>query len=136
MKDLLEPKIFLTISRKTFAGRMEETRSALLALHENLSGTLVELEALSTMSSGLSKDLNYEVSLLTDQVDEKVLSSAPVPPVQTARAKPTTSLGRKISSVIQAREALPLRHSNTLGSNINLSKTPEFGKLSSPSPGR
>ena len=54
-----------------FAGRMEETRSALLALHENLAGTLVELEALSTMSSGLSKDFNYEVSLLTDQVDEK-----------------------------------------------------------------
>ena len=121
--------------KENFSGRMEETRSALLALHENLSGTLVELEALSTMSSGMSKDLNYEVSLLTDQVDEKVLSSAPVPPVQTARAKPTTSLGRKISSVIQAREALPLRHSNTLGSNINLSKTPEFGKLSSPSPG-
>ena len=121
--------------KENFSGRMEETRSALLALHENLSGTLVELEALSTMSSGMSKDLNYEVSLLTDQVDEKVLSSAPVPPVQTARAKPTTSLGRKISSVIQAREALPLRHSNTLGSNINLSKTSEFGKLSSPSPG-
>ena len=121
--------------KENFSGRMEETRSALLALHENLSGTLVELEALSTMSSGMSKDLNYEVSLLTDQVDEKVLSSAPVPPVQTARAKPTTSLGRKISSVIQAREALPLRHSNTLGSNINLSKTPELGKLSSPSPG-
>ena len=121
--------------KENFSGRMEETRSALLALHENLSGTLVELEALSTMSSGMSKDLNYEVSLLTDQVDEKVLSSAPIPPVQTARAKPTTSLGRKISSVIQAREALPLRHSNTLGSNINLSKTSEFGKLSSPSPG-
>ena len=118
-----------------FAGRMEETRSALLALHENLAGTLVELEALSTMSSGLSKDFNYEVSLLTDQVDEKALSSVPVPPVQTARAKPTTSMGRKISSVIQAREALPLRHSNTLSSNINLSKTSEFGKLSSPSPG-
>ncbi|MDA7791378.1 hypothetical protein N8988_04905 [Opitutales bacterium] len=118
-----------------FAGRMEETRSALLALHENLAGTLVELEALSTMSSGLSKDFNYEVSLLTDQVDEKALSSVPVPPVQTARAKPTTSTGRKISSVIQAREALPLRHSNTLSSNINLSKTSEFGKLSSPSPG-
>ena len=118
-----------------FAGRMEETRSALLALHENLAGTLVELEALSTMSSGLSKDFNYEVSLLTDQVDEKALSSVPVPPVQTSRAKPTTSMGRKISSVIQAREALPLRHSNTLSSNINLSKTSEFGKLSSPSPG-
>ena len=115
-----------------FAGRMEETRPALLALHDNLSGSLVELEAMSTMSSGLSKDFSYEISALSIQIDEQLATIALAPPVKSTRQTPTTSLGRKISSIIQAREALPLRNSNVENDNINLTSSPQFGKLSTP----
>jgi chromosome segregation ATPase len=116
-----------------FAGRMEEARSALLALHENLSGSLVELEAMSTMSSGLSKDFSYEVSTLSTQLDEQLARIALTPPVKSTRERPTTSLGRKISSIIQAHEALPLRNSNAENNKIILTSPEKFGKLSTPS---
>ena len=119
--------------QENFAGRMEETRSALLALHENLSGSLVELEAMSTMSSGLSKDFSYEASVLSSQLDKQFATIALAPPVKSTRERPTTSLGRKISSVIQAREALPLGNSNPVSNKINLTSSPQFGKLSTPS---
>ena len=118
-----------------FAGRLEETRPALLALHENLDGSTVELEALSTMSSGLSKDFSYELSSLNNQVDESLAQNLPSPPDQTTKVQPTTSLGRKISSVIKAREALPLRHSKKIGNNkVELSATNQFGGFSPNTP--
>lgn len=116
--------------KNNFAGRLEETRPALLALHENLEGSLVELEALSTMASGLKKDFSYELSSLNDQVDTEFAQNLPTPPDQTSKVQPTTSLGRKISSVIQAREALPLRHSDKIGKKVQLSSTNQFGNLS------
>ena len=116
--------------KDNFAGRLEETRSALLALHENLQGSQVELEAISTMVSGLSKDFRYEIASLSTQADEKFAQTLPAPPQQTTKVQPTTSLGRKISSVIQAREALPLRHSKKIGNNVNQSTPNQFGNLS------
>ncbi|MEK9773541.1 MAG: hypothetical protein VW576_08230, partial [Opitutae bacterium] len=116
--------------KDNFAGRLEETRSALLALHENLQGSLVELEAISTMASGLSKDFSYEIASLDAQADEKLAQNLPAPPEKTTKVQPTTSLGRKISSVIQAREALPLRHSQKIGNKVQQSTPSQFGNLS------
>jgi len=119
--------------KSNFAGRLEETRPALLAVSENLDGSLVELEALSTMSSGLVKDFTYELSTLDSQVEAIFAQRIPSPPNDTSKPAPVTSLGRKISSVIQAREALPLRHSGIIGKKVELSKPKDFGNLSSAS---
>ncbi|NDH00734.1 MAG: hypothetical protein EBY43_06595, partial [Opitutae bacterium] len=119
--------------KSNFAGRLEETRPALLAVSENLDGSLVELEALSTMSSGLVKDFTYELSSLDSQVEASFAQRLPSPPNDTSQPAPVTSVGRKISSVIQAREALPLRHSGIIGKKVELSKPKDFGNLSSAS---
>ena len=113
-----------------FAGRLEETRPALLALSENLDGSLVELEALSTMTSGLAKDFNYEFASLDGRAEQSLAQRLPVPPSSSTKAAPVTSVGRKISSVIQAREALPLRHSGIIGKNIELTEPKDFGNFS------
>ncbi len=113
-----------------FAGRLEETRPALLALSENLDGSLVELEALSTMTSGLAKDFNYEFASLDGRAEQSLAQRLPVPPSSSTKAAPVTSVGRKISSVIQAREALPLRHSGIIGKNVELTEPKDFGNFS------
>ena len=113
-----------------FAGRLEETRPALLALSENLDGSLVELEALSTMTSGLTKDFNYEFASLDGRAEQSLAQRLPVPPSSSTKAAPVTSVGRKISSVIQAREALPLRHSGIIGKNVELTEPKDFGNFS------
>ena len=81
------------------------------------------------MTSGLRKDFSYELSSLNEQIDTKFVQNPPSPPDQTRKVQPTTSLGRKISSVIQAREALPLRNSNRIGEKAQLSSN-QFGNLS------
>ena len=113
-----------------FAGRMEESRTALLALHKNLAGMLVELKALSTMSSGFSKDLSHEITAFSRGVDNKLSSSPPIPAEKSTTTQPTTNLARKISSVIRAREALPLRNPNKLTKQVKGSNEFVFGKLS------
>ncbi len=119
--------------QSNFAGRLEEARPALLAVSENLDGSIVELEALSTMSSGLVKDFSYEVSTLDSQADASFDQQLPTPPNATTKTVPVTSVGRKISSVIQAREALPLRHSGMIGKKVELSEPKDFGSLASAS---
>lgn len=117
--------------KDNFAGRLEESRSALLALHENLEGSIVELEALFTMTSGLNKDFTYEFASMNEQVEQKFALNLPAPPKKTSKLQPTTSVGRKISSVIQAREAIPLRQSTKIEKNVNLSTNAnQFGNLS------
>jgi chromosome segregation ATPase len=119
--------------QSNFAGRLEEARPALLAVSENLDGSLVELEALSTMSSGLVKDFSYEVSSLDSQAEASFAQRLPSPPNATSKTVPVTSVGRKISSVIQAREALPLRHSGMIGKKVELSEPKDFGSFASAS---
>ena len=119
--------------QSNFAGRLEEARPALLAVFENLDGSLVELEALSTMSSGLVKDFSYEVSTLDSQAEASFAQRLPSPPNATSKTVPVTSVGRKISSVIQAREALPLRHSGMIGKKVELSEPKDFGSLATAS---
>ena len=116
--------------KDNFAGRLEETRPALLALYENLQGSVIELEALSTMSSGLNKDFSYELASLNEQAEQTFAQNLPVPPLQTSKVQPTTSIGKKISSVIQAREAIPLRNSKITGIQVQASTPNQFGKLS------
>jgi len=119
--------------QSNFAGRLEEARPALLAVSENIDGSLVELEALSTMSSGLVKDFSYEASTLDSQAEASFAQRLPSPPNATSKAVPVTSVARKISSVIQAREALPLRHSGMIGKKVELSEPKDFGSLASAS---
>ena len=125
-------EIFADI-QSNFAGRLEEARPALLAVFENLDGSLVELEALSTMSSGLVKDFSYEVSTLDSQAEASFAQRLPTPPNATSKTVPVTSVGRKISSVIQAREALPLRHSGMIGKKVELTQPKDFGSLATAS---
>ena len=116
--------------QSNFAGRLEEARPSLLAVSENLDGSLVELEALSTMSSGLVKDFSYEVSTLDSQVEASFAQRLSTPPNTTSKTVPFTSVGRKISSIIQAREALPktLWHD---WKKVELSEPKDFGSLAS-----
>ena len=71
--------------QSNFAGRLEEARPALLAVSENLDGSIVELEALSTMSSGLVKDFSYEVSTLDSQAEASFAQRLPTPPNATRK---------------------------------------------------
>ncbi len=127
---LLDSKEIFNDLSNNFAGRMEETRPALLALNENISGTLVELEALSTMASGLSKDFAFESASLNKMLDAEISNPTALAPPQDTRPTPTTSLGRKISSVIRANEALPLRQSSLSTNKPNLPKSANFAQLS------
>ena len=85
------------------------------------------------MSSGLVKDFSYEVSSLDSQAEASFAQRLPSPPNATSKTVPVTSVGRKISSVIQAREALPLRHSGMIGKKVELSEPKDFGSLASAS---
>ena len=132
LNDLKE--IFSDINRN-FAGRMEEAKPALLALSENLAGSIVELEALATMASGLSKDFTYETASLRNQLSVKSDRPNLAPPSDNVPPQPTTSLGKKISSIIHGNEDLSQLKSSSLRNQVNVSKSAEFsGSSTEPLP--
>jgi len=132
LNDLKE--IFSDINRN-FAGRMEEAKPALLALSENLAGSIVELEALATMASGLSKDFTYETASLRNQLSVKSDRPNLAPPSDNVPPQPTTSLGKKISSIIHGNEDLSQLKSSSLRNQVNVSKSAEFsGSSTQPLP--
>jgi chromosome segregation ATPase len=130
LNDLKE--IFSDINRN-FAGRMEEAKPALLALSENLAGSIVELEALATMASGLSKDFTYETASLRNQLSVKSDRPNLAPPSDNVPPQPTTSLGKKISSIIHGNEDLSQLKSSSLRNQVNVSKSAEFSGSSTQS---
>ena len=70
-----------------FAGRLEETKPSLLALQKNISGSVVELEALTTMASGLRKDFAYEVASIKNGIDAGI-EHVSTPPRKTSSPLP------------------------------------------------
>jgi len=103
-----------------FAGRLDEALPALEVVQENLSRTIVELDALEKLLSNASKDA---VSGLNTLIRESEFSQVAdtLPPVALApRPSPVTDTGRNLSAVIQATEAVPLNGDSRFGSAIKL----------------
>ena len=101
-----------------FAGRLEEALPALEVVQENLTRTIVELDALEKL---LSNAANDAVSGLNTLIRESEFSQVAdnTPPVPVApRPSPVTETGRNLSAVIQATEAVPLNGDSRFGSSI------------------
>ena len=110
-----------------FAGRLEEAKPSLLALQKNISGSVVELEALSTMASGLRKDFAYEVTSIKNGIDAGI-EQVSTPPPENLKPTPTSSLGRKISSIIRSNEPLPLKQSFIPNNKTSLPDSATFAQ--------
>ncbi len=118
--------------KSDFAGRMEEVRTPLLALRENVEGSLLETDALATMIEGLAKDFSYERNNLSLKADQEVAENPPDPPQDSSVVEPYTPLGRKISSIISANEALPLPRREKIGAIDEVQKSSALGRIGNP----
>jgi chromosome segregation ATPase len=115
---LLEAENIYADLEDNFAGRLEEALPALEVVQENLTRTIVELDALEKL---LSNAANDAVSGLNTLIRESEFSQVAdnTPPVPVApRPSPVTETGRNLSAVIQATEAVPLNGDSRFGSSI------------------
>ncbi len=124
---------------KSFAGRLEEARSPLMILHENLTGTEVEINALSKMIDGVIEDFRYETQNAMSALEKisPVVTVVSSPPELSQNAEspagtavkairespsvstPTSSIGRKIASVISADRPVAFDRSSLAGPSFS-----------------
>jgi chromosome segregation ATPase len=102
-----------------FAGRLEEAMPALEVVQENLTRTIVELDALEKLLSNAANDaVSGFNTLIRESEFSQVADNTPPVPV-APRPSPVTETGRNLSAVIQATEAVPLNGDRRFGSSIN-----------------
>lgn len=114
---------------ETFAGRLEEAQSPLFVLRENILKTDIEINALSKMVDGVVDDFIFESDEIISQINaitpspdilpdtintasniDTEAKSTPIPP--SPRQQPSTSIGRKIASVIEADQPIAFNDVN------------------------
>jgi len=88
--------------KESYGGRMDEAKTPLLTLEENLAGAEAELNALSVMINGVSKDFAYEYSLLAKSTRDVSASLIPEPPVSAPLPANTVSVSRSVSSALNS----------------------------------
>ena len=102
-----------------FAGRLEEAMPALEVVQENITRTIVELDALEKLLSNATNDaVSGFNTLIRESEFSQVADNTPPVPV-APRPSPVTETGRNLSAVIQATEAVPLNGDRRFGSSIN-----------------
>ena len=134
-------EIFLDL-QQNFAGRLDEARSPLLVVRENLLKTDIEINALSKMVDGVVEDFVFS----TDDILSKLeLNRSNVLPSsnefktseinfvkgsdEVPSPQPTTSIGRKIASVIKADQ--PIAFGSPVSGSSDLSRNNAFADNSS-----
>ena len=88
--------------KESYGGRLDEAKTPLLTLEENLAGAEAELNALSVMINGVSKDFAYEYSLLAKSTRDVSASLIPEPPVSAPLPANTVSVSRSVSSALNS----------------------------------
>jgi chromosome segregation ATPase len=88
--------------KESYGGRLDEAKTPLLTLEENLAGAEAELNALSVMIDGVSKDFAYEFSLLAKSTRDVSASLIPEPPVSAPLPADTISVSRSVSSALNS----------------------------------
>jgi chromosome segregation ATPase len=88
--------------KESYGGRLDEAKTPLLTLMENLAGAEAELNALSVMINGVSKDFAYEYSLLAKSTRDVSASLIPEPPVSEPLPAETVSVSRSVSSALNS----------------------------------
>lgn len=130
--NLADAKEIFSDLTEAFAGRWEEAQSPLIVLRENILKTDIEINALSEMVDGVVDDFVFEsdeiiaqlstvppkseVSYNTDNTDNSASNidalAKPDPIPLSPRQQPSTSIGRKIASVIEADQPIAFRDRN------------------------
>jgi chromosome segregation ATPase len=88
--------------KESYGGRLDEAKTPLLTLEENLAGAEAELNALSVMINGVSKDFAYEYSLLAKSTRDVSASLIPEPAVSAPLPANKVSVSRSVSSALNS----------------------------------
>ncbi len=88
--------------KESFGGRLEEAKTPLLTLDENLAGAEAELNALSVMINGVTKDFAYEYSLLSKSTSDVASSLIPSPPTSEPLPASSMNVSKSVASAFDS----------------------------------